>query len=92
MAGKKRGSTENGRSSQEDLALLITVNSNYEIGLIQSILEDNNIPYLSNDRESGDYMRIYTGSSIFGTDIFVNKDMFEKARELLSGLNMDALT
>lgn len=69
--------------------LLITVNSNYHIGIIQSILEENGIPCLVQDRNVGGYMRLYAGNSIFGTDIYVSPENMEKAKELLEVLNLD---
>lgn len=67
----------------EELELLITANTEYEIGVISNILEDNNIPFVIKDAGSGGYMRIYSGSSIYGTDILVRKDFLEKAKDLI---------
>lgn len=56
------------RQNQTDKepVLLTTVSSNYQLGLVQSILEEHNIPCLAQDRASGGYMRVYAGGSIFG--------------------------
>lgn len=69
--------------------LLTTVSSNYQLGLVQSILEEHNIPCLAQDRASGGYMRVYAGGSIFGTDIYVAPENLEEARELLDVLVLD---
>ena len=69
--------------------LLTTVSSNYQLGLVQSILEEYNIPCLAQDRASGGYMRVYAGGSIFGTDIYVAPENLEEARELLDVLVLD---
>ncbi len=69
--------------------LLTTVSSNYQLGLIQSILEEHHIPCLAQDRASGGYMRVYAGGSIFGTDIYVAPENLEEARELLDILVLD---
>lgn len=69
--------------------LLTTVSSNYQFGLVQSILEEHNIPCLAQDRASGGYMRVYAGGSIFGTDIYVSPENLEEARELLDVLVLD---
>lgn len=69
--------------------LLTTVSSNYQLGLVKSILEEHEIPCLAQDRASGGYMRVYAGGSIFGTDIYVSPDNLEKARELLDILMFD---
>ena len=69
--------------------LLTTVSSNYQLELVQSILEEHNIPCLAQDRASGGYMRVYAGGSIFGTDIYVAPENLEEARELLDVLVFD---
>ncbi len=69
-----------------ELINLKTTNNNYELSTIESILKDNAIPYILHDYESGAYMRIYAGASLFGTDIMVNKSDFEKAKELIEGI------
>lgn len=73
----------------EEPVLLTTVSSNYQLGLIKSILEENHIPCLMQERESGGYMRIYAGGSIFGTDIYVAPDNLEMAKELIEILSLD---
>ena len=45
------------------------------------------MPFLTRDRESGNYMRILMGSNIFGTDILVNQEDYKMARELLDGIS-----
>lgn len=66
--------------------LLLTARDDCELGIIRCLLEENGVPFLTRDRESGNYMRILMGSNIFGTDIFVNEEDFERARELLDGI------
>ncbi len=74
-------------NSKKDIELvnLKTTNNNYELSIIESILKDNSIPYILHDYESGAYMRIYAGTSLYGTDIMVNKSDFERAIELIQG-------
>ena len=72
--------------TDKEPVLLTTVSSNYQLGLVQSILEEHHIPCLAQDRASGGYMRVYAGGSIFGTDIYVAP---EEARELLDILVLD---
>ncbi|MCG4565392.1 hypothetical protein L0P62_08020 [Anaerosalibacter bizertensis] len=38
------------------------------------------------DRESGGYMKIYSGFSIYGTDILVEKSLLKKQRIFLMSL------
>ncbi len=65
------------------VSLLTTVHDEVEKGLICGILEEENIPYLSKDRGSGEAVRILAGYSMFGCDIFVPTELSEKAKELL---------
>lgn len=83
MFGSKRDKDKN------EPVLLITVDSNYQLGLVRSILEENNISCLAQDRASGGYMRVYAGGSIFGTDIYVAPENEEKAKKLLDILDLD---
>ena len=75
----------------EDLELmnLISVTGNYELAVIEGILDDNNIPFVLNDRGSGGAMRLYFGGSIFGSDILVAKRDYERAKELIEGISFD---
>lgn len=62
---------------------LTTASSEMELGLIQSMLTDNNIPSIYKDREAGAYLRAFGGFSVFGTDVFVSKDDYPAAKELI---------
>ena len=67
----------------ENLELLTTVYDNMELSVLRSVLEGENIPYLIRERGSGSSVRIITGFSMFGTDIFVPKTIVEQAKEIL---------
>ncbi len=67
----------------ENLELLTTVYDNVELSVLRSILEGENIPYMIRERGSGSSVRIITGFSMFGTDIFVPKTIVGEAKELL---------
>ncbi|MSS43201.1 DUF2007 domain-containing protein [Anaerosalibacter bizertensis] len=54
--------------------------------LIKDLLDQHKIPYIIKDRESGDYMKIYSGFSIYGTDILVEKSLLKKQRIFLMSL------
>ena len=54
--------------------LLTTARDDCELGIIRCLLKENGVPFLTRDRESGNYMRILMGSNIFGTDILVNQE------------------
>lgn len=69
----------------EEVALLTTVRDVVMLGMVRGLLEDADIPYLVKERATGSAMRIMTGFSLFGTDIFVPVASLETARELISG-------
>lgn len=73
-----------------DLELLVTVNDRIYQSIIESVLADNDIPFISKERGSGAAVKVITGFSLFGTDIFVLKSHIERARELLSELESAA--
>ena len=65
------------------MELLVTTHDNIEQSILQSILDGEGVPYMVNDRGSGSAVRIIAGYSMFGTDIYVPRDVIEQARELL---------
>lgn len=67
----------------KDLELLTTANDNVYLSIIESILKDNNIPYLVKDRGCGTVVKLVMGFSIFGADVYVMKKDMSKASELL---------
>lgn len=70
---------------EPELALLKTVNSDYELAAIKGILDNNNIRYLVNDTAMGGYMKITTGTMFGNADIVVKKSDLNKAKELIEG-------
>lgn len=70
-------------SDNFEMVLLKTANNNYELELMKNLLDEHNIPYIIKERGSGGYMRIVSGASLYGTDILVEKSMFEKAKTIL---------
>lgn len=69
--------------------LLITAANEFELGAITSILRDHGIPFITKDNEAGGYLRIYSGSSIYGTDIQVREDCFDQAKDLIANFIQD---
>ena len=63
---------------------LFVSSNEIEIGQIIAILEENNIPFIRRDDGSGAYMNIYMGTSFQEKRIFVSKDDYDKALELIS--------
>lgn len=69
------------------IVLLTTAADDFQLGIIKSVLQENGVPFLLRDRESGNYMRFLAGTSIFGTDMLVNAEDLQKAGKLLDGIN-----
>ena len=72
-----------------EMMVLKTTNNSPELNFIKNLLEENGIPYILKDHGSGGYMRIATGSSLYGTDILVEKSTFERAKEILNDFTCD---
>ena len=72
-----------------EIDLLVTVTDNAMLAMVRGLLDDAEIPYLVRERGSGGVVRMVTGISWFGTDIFVPTDALEAARELIEGLVFD---
>lgn len=68
----------------DTLKLLLTANDGIEAHLVQSILADYNIPAFLRHRESGAYMELYMGMTMFGIDIYVPSKDLPEAKELLN--------
>ena len=50
------------------------------------VLEDNAIPHLKKDRGTGNVVRIITGFSMYGVDVFVRPEDSERAAALMDEL------
>ena len=74
---------DNPAKTDKDTALLTTTHDDVEKNIICGILEEENIPFLAKDRGAGEAVRVVTGYSMYGCDIFVPGDLFEKANALL---------
>ena len=70
----------------DEVELLITVYDVAVLGIVRGLLEDENIPYLVRERGTGNVMKIVTGFSIYGTDVFVPAAALETAKALVAGL------
>ena len=74
---------DNPAKVDKDIALLTTTHDDVEKNIICGILAEENIPFLAKDRGAGEAVRVVTGYSMYGCDIFVPSDLFEKANALL---------
>ena len=73
----------------DEVVHLTTVYDIAILGMVRGLLEDADIPYLVQERATGSAMRLMTGFSFYGTDIFVPKTAEETARDLIAGINTD---
>ena len=73
-------------SDGDEVSHLITVYDVAVLGIVRGLLEDAEIPYLVRERGTGSAMRIMTGFSLFGTDVFVPTGALEVAKGLVAGL------
>ena len=89
MFKKDKNIKENDPLDEIELVLLKTINNNYELGLIKSILEENQIPYIVKDSGTGGYMRIISGDSLYETEILVDKLVLDKANAILDDFIWD---
>lgn len=69
--------------------LLITVHGNEELAAVEALLRSAEIPYRMMDRGAGGVVRVITGFTMYGTDVFVRPEDIETARELLTPVDMD---
>jgi hypothetical protein len=76
----------------ESLELLTTVSDRASLMIIESILRDAKIPYITKDRGCGTVVKVITGFSSFGTDIFVLREHLEDASALISPCDQEDVT
>ncbi len=70
-------------ASEVDRTYLITVDDTVEADILESKLKASGIPVFREYRETGAYLTLVLGKSSFGVDMFVQKDRFEEARNIL---------
>lgn len=66
-----------------DSELLLTVHDNIQLAMVRGLLEAEGIPYLVRERGSGSAVKIISGFSLYGSDVFVEKSCIERARDLI---------
>ena len=69
--------------------LLITVHGNEELAAVEALLRSAEIPYRLMDRGAGGVVRVISGYTMYGTDVFVRPEDIETARELLTPVELD---
>jgi len=64
------------------MTFLATVDDNIEIEMLREVFENNDITLMAKHRETGEFMMISAGMSMFGSDLYVNEDVYDQALEL----------
>lgn len=72
-----------------DPVLVLTAGDEMELSSAAALLEQARIPYYMQDRETGAYMRIVTGRSLYGTELYVDRRDMRRARQALSPLESE---
>ena len=68
---------------------LTTITNERELELFSQLLHTNQIPFFTRDLESGDYMRVYMGFSVYGQAIYVPKAFYPACQQLLAQMEGD---
>lgn len=71
------------RNKQEEWAFLISIGGENEKNVVESLLKSHAIPLLIKYKGSGGYIKIITGNSNFGIDLFVPESKLETAKEII---------
>ena len=72
-------------TENEEVELYSSANE-IETSQICSILKENDIPYIERKNGSGSYMDIYMGQSMQGNAIYVSKEDYDEATELIADI------
>ena len=75
--------SEHPLNPQYNEAFLLTAADSIEAGMIEALLNANDIPVLKKYKESGGYLKIVMGDSIYGVDLFVPAELLDKACEII---------
>jgi hypothetical protein len=70
-------------------SLLATAYGNEELAAIEALLRSAEIPYRLCDRGAGGVVRVISGYTMYGTDVFVREEDLETAKELLTPVEID---
>lgn len=80
MGKKKQPKEETVRAMKP--VRLASVADGITAGLLIELLEKNHIVSLVKEKGSGSYMRIFMGNSIYGQEIYVDEEDYQKAKEI----------
>jgi hypothetical protein len=62
---------------------LFSANDGIELAMIEGLLRSAGIPYYLKNKETGSYMKVIMGYSVFGVDIYVPSNFLLKSKEIL---------
>jgi uncharacterized protein YlbG (UPF0298 family) len=68
------------------LVFLKNVSDDYQKDLIISFLESENISVIEEHKGIGQYLKIYSGQNYQGKNLYVHKEDFESAKELIESI------
>ena len=74
-------------TENDTFVFLINVKDEIEYKLLEAKLKQASIPILKKYRESGGYLTILTGNTLFGIDIYVPSKFLETAKEIIKPYN-----
>ena len=78
------------KTTEETGVLLTTAHGNEELAAIEALLRSAEIPYRLTDRGAGGVVRVISGYTMYGTDVFVRQQDLETAQELLAPVDEEA--
>lgn len=84
---KNNKDNDNDKDNDDVFTFLVNVKDEIEFSLLESMLKQESIPILKKYRESGGYLSIYTGNTLFGIDIYVPSKLLDTARDIIMPYN-----
>lgn len=64
------------------MKFLATITANVEVEMFRELLESNDITLNTKHRETGEFMLLAAGTTIFGEDLYISEDQYEEALAL----------
>jgi len=83
---------KNENDIDQSLVFLKNVSDNYQKDLVVSFLETEDITVIEKHEGIGQYLKIYSGQSYQGKNLYVLKEDYEKAKILLESLKFKPQT
>mgnify|MGYP000740100130 CR=1 FL=1 len=81
---------EESKNIEVDNSVFLTnVADEFEAGIIESKLKEAKIPVLRKYKESGSYINIYMGNTVYGIDLYVPSQLFVEAKEIIQTDNIE---